>query len=473
MSLSYLHGVETIESEIGGQAVVIVKSGVIGLIGLAPVGPVNALTLCYNATDDAQFGKAVPGFNIPKTLQIIRSIAGNCPVMVVNVFDITANVLQNTLESQTVTAGRLKLSSSPIGAVTIYESNGTTLASIVKGTDYTLDAFGNFQVISTVIADTTIYKFSYKSLDESTVTNSQLIGGVDGDNNRTGMSLYDLAFNTFGFRAKIFIAPTYSSISAIAVALGGLAAKFKAVYELDAPYGTTPSVAIAGRGINGSIATFQTADQRAELLYPYLKTFDDYSNADEDYPYSAFKAALMVLVDNTSGYWYSSSNQQIKAATGSERPIEWSFDSDSEANQLNAAGITTIAAGFGTGILAWGNRNASFPISADVKNFINIRRTDDIVTESMALAAIPSLDKPIDQAFIDNLRETGNNLMRTLIQRGAVLPGSRVVYNKADNSPSELAAGHIVFERIYMVPTPAERITYNDILDITLLSQLK
>jgi phage tail sheath protein FI len=94
-----------------------------------------------------------------------------------------------------------------------------------------------------------------------------------------------------------------------------------------------------------------------------------------------------------------------------------------------------------------------------------------MVIESMEEAALPYIDQPINQAFIDMLRENGNALIRMLISRGAILPGSKVLYNPADNPASELANGHIVFERVYMIPTPAERITYKDVLDISLLNQ--
>ncbi|MBV7529034.1 phage tail sheath subtilisin-like domain-containing protein [Chitinophaga sp. sic0106] len=471
MAAQYLHGVETIESEIGGQTISVVKSSVIALVGIAPTGPSNVLTLCTTPADDAQFGKALPGFNIPKTLQVIRAIAGSSPVLVVNVFNPTTHTVAVTAESQTVTNGRLKLAFPPIGTVTIKLNDGTTDAPIVKDVDYTLDEFGNFQAISTNIANATTYKFTYKKLDGSTVTTTNLIGAVDVNNNRTGMALFDLAYNTFGFKPKVMISPTYSSLSAIAAAFAAAANKFRAIYILDAPYGTTPSAAIAGRGIAGSLV-FNTSDQRAFLLYPYIKTFDDYLQADADYPYSAFMAGVIIKTDADLGYWYSPSNKQIPNATGSERTIEWAInDANCEANQLNAAGITTVAAGYGTGLRTWGNRNAAFPSSTTVKNFVSIRRADDMVIETMELASIDFIDQPLSQAQIDAIREAGNTFIRSLIQRGAVLPGSRVLYNKADNPASELAAGRVTFERVYMCPPPIERITYKDVLDISLLNQ--
>lgn len=471
MSTQYLHGVETIESEVGGQTVTIVKSAVVALIGLAPIGPANTLTLCLSATDDVQFGSPLPGFNIPKTLEILRSMADGFPVMVVNVFNPNTNLKQVTDEVQTVASGGFTLANAPIGAITLKNADGTA-ASVALNTDYTVDAYGNLVVISVNMPNGTGYKVSYKTLDPTTVETSQLIGGVDGSGNRTGLALYDLANNTFGYRPKIFIAPTYMSTPAMISAVAAQAAKQRAVYPIDAPLGTTVAGAIAGRGVSGTFG-FNTQDDRALLLYPYLKSYDDALDADATYPFSAFMAGLIVATDNNLGYWYSPSNKQITAATGIERVIEWSLnDPNCEANQLNGAGIITIAQGYGTGLLAWGNRNAAFPSNTEEKNFINIRRTDDMVTEAMETASLPYVDGPITQGQVDAMREAGNSLMRVLIQRGAILPGSKVLYNTADNPATQLAAGQIVFTRDYMVPPPAERITYKDVIDVSLLSSI-
>ena len=56
MAANYLHGIETLEISRGARPIRIVKSAVIALLGTAPVGPVNAVTLSLNDTDGAQFG---------------------------------------------------------------------------------------------------------------------------------------------------------------------------------------------------------------------------------------------------------------------------------------------------------------------------------------------------------------------------------------------------------------------------------
>ena len=67
----FLHGVETIEVEQGARKINVVKSAVIGLIGIAPTGAKNELVLVNSDTQAAAFGKQVPGFTIPQALDAI------------------------------------------------------------------------------------------------------------------------------------------------------------------------------------------------------------------------------------------------------------------------------------------------------------------------------------------------------------------------------------------------------------------
>jgi phage tail sheath protein FI len=470
--MAFLHGVETLTIDEQGQSFTIVKSGVIGLVGIAPTGPVNQLIFLKSKNDFSQFGKPLPGFTIPQTLEVLAK-QGAGTVLAINVFDPTTHTTAVTAEAHTVSAGKLKLSFAPIGAVTVLDSASAPV-TYIAGTDYSIDEFGNFKVLSTVIPDATALKFTYKKLNIAAITATVINGGKDGTTNvRTGTALWELAFNTYGFNPKILIAPGFSTLAAVASNLRALAPKYRAIDYTDAPVGTTVTAAIAGRGPLGALANFNVSDQRTELLFPGLLKYDSATNANVVFPYSAFKAGLRQVVDNTEGFWVSDSNHVINCE-GVELQISAALnDADTDANQLNAAGISTIFNTFGTGIRSWGNRNSTYPALSGPKTFMNVVRTDDIVSETMELACLPYVDKPITQALIDVIREEGNSFIRTLIQRGALLPGSKVIYNPDDNTAQELANGHIVFERIYMVATPAERITFKSVLDITLLNSLK
>ena len=446
--------------------------GVDAVATVTPSSTPQQLTLCSSPTDDAQFGSPVPGFNIPKTLDIIRQIAGNVAVVVVNVFDPTVNTKTITDEVVTLVNGKCALADAPIGALISIKNNSGSVIPTVAGIDYTLDDYGNFVSLTSRIGFTTTVKFTYKALDATTITANQIIGGIDSTSNiRTGLALFDLTYTTFGFTPKIFVSPFYSQISAVDTQLALLADKFRAVYLKDAPLGTSLGNVIQGRG--NTTINFNTASRRAMLLYPFGKSYDKAAAADALYPYSAFMAGLIAWNDNENGYWTSPSNKTIPILTGTEVPVSFQInDAGCEANQLNAVGVTTIVSSYGSGFKAWGNRSAAFPTDTDPRNFISLQRLDDIITESMELAVASDLDKPITAAFIRTMLAKGNTLIANLIRQGAVQPGSKVVYNKTDNPADQLAKGHIVFTRIYMGAPPAERVTFNNVIDITLLSKL-
>lgn len=469
--MAFLHGIETIPQDKGPRPVNIVKSAVIGLVGIAPTGALNTLIQVNGTKDAAQFGSMLPGFSIPQTLEHIFK-QGVASVLVVNVFDPTAHCSDVTAESQTVTAGKLKLAYAPIGTVTVLNSAGEA-SGFVLGTDYSIDDFGNFKVLSSAIANATVLKFTYKKLNAAAITASVINGTIDGTTGaRTGQKVWALGKNLYGYNPKILIAPGYSSLATVATELVAQATAFRGICLLDAAYGTTVSAAIAGRGVD-SVTNFKTASKRAYLLYPYLKAYDPGTDSNVDFPYSQFMAGVIASTDNELGYWFSPSNKEIKGIVGVERNITaGANDISSDANALNAAGITTVFNTFGSGYNTWGNRSAAYPTITTPDNFISVQRTADVIHESLENAALQFVDRPINKALIDAIRETANGFIRQLIQRGALLPGSEVVYDPNNNPPEELAAGHLTFDIVMMPPVPGERITFNSFIDITLLKNV-
>ncbi|KQC02096.1 phage tail sheath subtilisin-like domain-containing protein [Pedobacter sp. Hv1] len=469
--MTYLHGVETIEVPNGSKSVNIVKSGVIGLVGISAIGPKNQVIMVNGERDAAQFGKQVPGFTIAQSLEAIF-LQGAGSVLVVNVFDPALHTSAVTAESKTVVDGTLKLSASPIGTVTVLDSEGAA-TSFVLGTDYSIDEYGNFKVLNGAIANGTVLKFTFAKLNAAAITSSVIVGTYDSSTNvRTGIKCFDTALETFGYNPKIMIAPGYSSLSGVSAGLLQAAEKFRGIVYVDAPVGTTVAAAMAGRGPSGTF-NFNTSNKRVELLFPHLKKYDPATDTNVSFPYSAFLAGVRAAVDLTDGFWVSSSNKEIKGIAGTERALSSTpGDVNSDVNILNAAGITTVFNTFGSGPRTWGNRNASFPTETGISNFTNIVRIADVVTESLEQASLQYIDQPISQGLIDSIRENGNAFMRILIGRGALLPGSKVLYNENDNPPEELANGHLTFELLFMGPTPSERITFKSYLDISLFSSI-
>ncbi len=472
----FLHGVETLEFQVGPRPVTTVRTGVIGLVGIAPKGPRQALTLVLNQADAAQFGSELPGFNIPEALDKLIRYYQAAPILVVNVFDPEVHLVTVTNEACTVGAGgRFRLAHAAVQDLVITTTGGSP-TTLVKGTDYSVDDFGRVRILRrTVYPDATNLLATYKRLDGSAVTGSHIVGGIDnGTGVRTGMALWDTAYNQFGFKPKLLIAPRYTSLSTVATSLQAKATLYRGYTYIDAPIGTTPSGALAGRGPSGSI-NFNIADQRVKLLYPHLRNTDPSVDQPtlKNVPMSIHWAGVRNRTDRTRGFWWSTSNQQLTGAEGVERTITWELNNaNTEANLLNEAGISTIAVGFGTGIRAWGNYSSAYPTDTHPASFEPVRRVADAIYDSLEFAMLQYVDRPISPALIDEILETGNSYVSTMIGRGALVSGSRVSFDPSKNTATVKASGQLIFDIELMGPTPLQRLTFEAYLDTRLLDNV-
>ncbi|HSA05725.1 MAG TPA: phage tail sheath subtilisin-like domain-containing protein [Candidatus Gastranaerophilales bacterium] len=307
--------------------------------------------------------------------------------------------------------------------------------------------------------------------DVSDVQLSDIIGGVDAQGKRTGMQCFKDAYSLFGFYPKTLIVPKYCEDMAVATEMNAIAANIRAVGIIDAPVGTSVQGAITGRGASGTI-NFNFSSDRLVLCYPHLKVYDTATDTERLEPYSQRLAGVIAAKDIEKGYHWSPSNTEIKGIIGVERNLTSMInDPASEVNLLNEAGILTVFNSFGSGFRTWGNRNASYPSSTDPTNFINIRRTADIIHESVEYSMLQFIDYPIDNGLIDSICESVNAFIRTLIGRGALIDG-KCKFNPAKNPPTEIANGHLTFDIEFMPPTPAERITFESFINIELLRSL-
>ena len=324
----------------------------------------------------------------------------------------------------------------------------------------------------TVVIVRNVFDAAAPDADIDTVTPAQIIGGVDGVTGaRTGMYGWRDSFQQFGFNPKILIAPGFSSVSAVSANLIVQAEAMRAVAFVDAPIGVTVPQAIAGRGVAGAI-NFNTSSDRVGLCYPHVKYYDTVAAAEVNGPLSTVVAGAWSRRDQDNGYWWSGSNIELLGITGVERPIEFSLnDPNCEANLLNEAGIIAVANSFGTGIRAWGNRSAAWPTVTHQKNFLNVRRTADIIGESLELATLQFLDQPLDNARIDDILETGRRFLRHQVANGAIQDGN--VWLDPDlNTAETLASGHLLPSYDFAPYSPLERVSYQARINTEYLRQL-
>lgn len=473
MTANYLHGIETTEVERGPRAIKVVKSGVIALIGTAPAGPVNALTLSLTEVDGAQFGpETLDGFSIPRALAGIYDY-GAGTVLVINVLDPAvhrSNVVGQ--ERQFGDNDLLQLGHGALQVLTLKSADGLT--TYVLGTDYSVTMLTGKvkRLAGGAITANAQVKADYTHADPSLVTSADIIGAVDIAGQRSGLKAFADSYNLFGFFPKLFIAPGFSTLNSVSVELIAAAEQMGGVAYIDAPIGTTVQQVIAGRGPAGVI-NFNTSSDRVRLCYPHVKVYDAATDGERLEPLSIRAAGLRAKVDLDDGYWWSSSNRELVGVIGLERPLTARVDDpSSEVNLLNEVGITTVFNSFGTGLRLWGNRTAAWPTVTHMRNFENVRRTKDIIDESIRYSSLQFVDMPITQALIDSITESVNLFGRKLTGDGALL-GFECWYDPARNPQTELELGHLLFNYKLTVPLPFERGTFETEITGEYLANLK
>ena len=473
MAANYLHGVETVEVERGPRPVRTVKSAVIGLIGTAPIGAVNVSTLTLSEKDAAAFGPQLPGFTIPQALDAIYD-HGAGTVIVINVLDPATHktTVANEAIAFDASTDRVKLAHGAVAALVVKSTDGAT--TYVAGTDYTADLVAGeiVRIKGGGIVAAGSAKANYDYADPTKVTAADIIGTVNAAGVRTGLKALKDTYNLFGFFAKILIAPAFCTQNSVATELIAMAEQLGAIAYIDAPIGTTYAQALAGRGPAGTI-NFNTSSDRVRLCYPHVKVYDPVLNAERLEPLSARAAGLRAKVDLDKGFWWSSSNQELVGVIGVERQLSAMIDDpQSEVNLLNEVGITTVFNSYGTGLRLWGNRSAAWPTVTHMRNFENVRRTGDVINESIRYFSQQYIDMPLNQALIDSLVESVNGYGRKLIGDGALI-GFKAWYDPARNEETELAAGHLLISYKYTPPPPLERLTYETEITSEYLVTLK
>ena len=161
----------------------------------------------------------------------------------------------------------------------------------------------------------------------------------------------------------------------------------------------------------------------------------------------------------------SVSNEPIYGIDGTSRPIHYG----DQTNYLNENAVNTIV-NFGEGYRTWGNRNTG---AEDVWKFLAVRRTADFINEAIEDAFLEFVDKPMNEANLMFIVESGRAFMRQLENENYVLRGSTDAWiDREINSASEMAQGRGSISVKFEPPAPIEDlrvIAHRNIAAYTLL----
>lgn len=269
---------------------------------------------------------------------------------------------------------------------------------------------------------------------------------------QTGCYALLTSANITGQKPKILAAPGFTAVgntgtaSPVATALIAVATRLRAIVVADGP-NTNEADALTVFGLYGS--------DRFYMVDPAVRILDTVTDDYVTRPASGYVAGIISRMDLTNGFWWSPSNQLVQGIVATARPITFAIsDPDTEANRLNEAGVATIIRE--SGFRLWGNRTAATdPLWA----FLPVRRTADMVYESIEMALLWAMDRPFSAQLLLDIRDSVQGYLNSLKARGAIL-GGKVWLDPELNSEANLKAGKLFLDFDIEPPAPLEHLTF-------------
>lgn len=284
--------------------------------------------------------------------------------------------------------------------------------------------------------------------DAETIAN--IIGGVDAQTgDYKGVQAFLSAESIVHAAPRILIAPGFThqrpnnQANPVISSMLAIADRLRAVIIADGP-NTNDQDAITWRNDFGNA--------RVYVVDPWVKIFID---SEQIVPPSPYIAGLIARSDNENGFWWSPSNQEIYGIVGTARPVDFTLgDANCRANFLNENEVTTIIRQ--EGYRLWGNRSCS----SDPKwAFLSVRRTADLINDSLLRAHMWAVDRNITRTYLDDVVESVNAYLAHLKALGAIL-GGQCYPDPELNTPANIAQGKVYFDFDFTPPYPAERIVF-------------
>lgn len=286
--------------------------------------------------------------------------------------------------------------------------------------------------------------------EDEVETIANIIGGVDAQTgDYKGVQAFLSAESIVHAAPRILIAPGFThqrpnnQANPVISSMLVIADRLRAVIIADGP-NTNDQDAITWRNDFGNA--------RVYVVDPWVKIFID---SEQVVPPSPYIAGLIARSDNENGFWWSPSNQDIYGIVGTARPVDFTLgDANCRANFLNENEVTTIIRQ--EGYRLWGNRSCS----SDPKwAFLSVRRTADLINDSLLRAHMWAVDRNITRTYLDDVVESVNAYLAHLKALGAIL-GGQCYPDPELNTPANIAQGKVYFDFDFTPPYPAERIVF-------------
>lgn len=456
----------------------VTTTGIQFVVGIAPIHrladpskAVNTVIKCESLSEaQAQLGYSedFATFDLCQAMYMSLSVRKVAPIVFVNVLDPSNASHTKTVAATTVTITdgqgildeKYMLINDDSFAV---KDDGTTL---VKDTDYKVSFTEDDKLLITILTGThTSVSVEGKALKPSGVTATDIIGGTDVSTGaKSGLSLIDKVYPTFGFVAATIICPNWSKNPTVAGAMDGITEGINGVFRAFAIVDVDSSTYKKASDAAAMKAAVGVKSPNACIVWPCIKVGSHIMAG------SVAAATTFQYVDYDRGnglpYYPPSNKSAYVDSVVLEDGTEMIMTSE-EGNILNDKGIATFIKA-GDDIRFWGDETAAFPNTNDPKDvFINVRRFYTWYENRLIIDYFDKVDEPINLKLVESIVDSESVVLNGYVSAGACLKAEISVSD--ENTVETLAAGKLYFDVILTVPTPAKEIRFTVSFDPTAL----
>ncbi len=329
---------------------------------------------------------------------------------------------------------------------------------LAPDTDYTVEYEADGALVVNLIAggageNAAEISVSGQVLDPDAVTKDDIIGAYNPTTGKeTGMEVIRQVYPKFGVVPSLGLAPGYSQIPEVGIALSAKMANINGVFKGMALLDLDTEKA---RKYTDCKEVKENSGFTSEFCYPLWPCF---RVGNLIFAASAVVGALISYTDaSNDDVPYVSSSNKIIGITGTclADGTEVVLDQD-QGSTLNTYGVTT--AFNSNGWRLWGNYTGAFPASGDAKDiWFPVRRMFNWQGNTFIQAYFSKVDDPMNPRLVESVVDSEN------IRCAAFAPdkwaGASIEYLTEDNPDTDILAGKMTFRQHIAPYTPAQEIT--------------
>lgn len=459
------HGVFILEEATALTVPITGASAVQVVIGTAPVNmidnPADAVNVPILATKAAEAMAALGYCNdfrytLCQTMYATGNIYQVAPVVYINVLDPAKHKKDLEETKAAVSMLRAEVDIPGILREGLEVAAGETVLTL--DTDYTLEYESNGALIVNLIAggageNVSEITVSGQVLDPDAVTKDDIIGAYNPSTGKeTGMEVIRQVYPKLGVVPSLGLAPGYSQIPEVGIALSAKMANINGVFKGIALLDLDTEKA---RKYTDCKEVKESSGFTSEFCYPLWPCF---KVGGKVFAASAIVGALISYTDaSNDDVPYMPPSNKILGITGTclADGTEVVLDQD-QGSTLNTYGVTT--AFNSNGWRLWGNYTGAFPVSGDAKDiWLPARRMFNWQGNTFIQTYFSKVDNPMNPILVENVVDSEN------IRCAAYAPdkwaGASIEYLKDDNPQTDILAGKMTFRQHIAPYTPAQEIT--------------